>query len=253
MVAVGWFERTVVAPGKLPLLLALVAFVVGFGAARTVTRLIRAGRGPFHDISSRGGTHIHHAVPGVVLMLAGGFGALTPTGVPMAREVGAVVFGVGAGLVLDEFALLLYLQDVYWTEQGRRSVEAAMVTAALVALALAGVTPFGIDEMSAAERRNRTLVTGVVAGDFLLVVTVLLKGKPRTALLGVFVPVAALVGAVRLARPDSPWARLLYRRRPRAQARARARARRYDARWRATGRRVQDLVGGRPDGDGPQS
>lgn len=65
-----WWERNIIEPGKLPLLLALTAFVLTFLITRVITRLIRAGKGPFRNISGSGGVHIHHVVPGVVLTVA---------------------------------------------------------------------------------------------------------------------------------------------------------------------------------------
>lgn len=70
-----WFSRNIVEPGKLPMLLALTSFIVTFLVTRTIVRLIRAGKGPFGNVSS-GGLHIHHVVPGVVLTVIGGFGAV---------------------------------------------------------------------------------------------------------------------------------------------------------------------------------
>lgn len=78
-----------------------------------------------------------------------------------------MVFGIGAGLVLDEFALILHLDDVYWSEAGRKSVEAVVLTAALVGLVLAGFTPFGVDGMSQDELQDRANVIATVAGNFL--------------------------------------------------------------------------------------
>ncbi|KAF0648538.1 hypothetical protein K701_18245 [Streptomyces fradiae ATCC 10745 = DSM 40063] len=240
-----WFMRDIVEPGKLPLLLALASFVATFLVTRTVTRLIRAGRGPFRDVST-GGVHIHHVVPGVVLTLIGGFGAIGAQG-QVAAAVCAVVFGVGAGLVLDEFALILHLADVYWTEQGRQSVEAVVLTTALVALVLSGAAPLGVDELTPEERRDRLNVLLTVVVNLLFVVVALVKGKLRTAVIGTLVPLVAVVGAVRLARPDSPWARRFYRRRPRARSRARRRADRHDRRWAWLGRGFQELIAGTPD------
>lgn len=240
-----WWEQGIVEAGKLPLLLGLTAFLVTFAVTRTVTRMIRAGRGPFGDISA-GGVHLHHAVPGVVLMVAGGFGAIASAQYGPGAAVAAIVFGVGAGLVLDEFALIVYLQDVYWSEQGRRSVEMVTVTGAVVLLVLAGSAPFGVDTLTAEERQDRVAVMTTVAFHFGCSAVSFAKGKPLVAIFGVLLPLVSLFGAVRLARPDSPWARRFYRRRPRALARAHRRAARHDRRWAAPVRRVQDLLAGTP-------
>ncbi|KOU10233.1 membrane protein, partial [Streptomyces sp. NRRL F-4711] len=222
-----WWQRNIVEPGKLPLLLALTAFVLTFVVTRVVTRLIRAGKGPFGNVEA-GGVHIHHVIPGVVLTVIGGFAAVAGGRQGFGSALAAVVFGIGAGLVLDEFALILHLDDVYWSEAGRQSVEVVVLTAALVGLVLAGFTPFGVDGVSQGESQDRTNVILTVAGNFLFSLLALAKGKARLAVFGVIVPVIALIGAVRLARPGSPWARRFYAHRPRARAKARLRAYRHD-------------------------
>ncbi|MGX4692620.1 hypothetical protein [Streptomyces sp. JNUCC 63] len=241
-----WLERNIVEPGKLPLLLALAAFVLTFVVTRTITRLIRAGKGPFGNVKA-GGLHIHHVVPGVVLTVLGGFGAVASNGRGLGTEASAVVFGIGAGLVLDEFALILHLDDVYWTEAGRKSVEVVVITAALVGLVLAGFSPFGVSNLSAGELQNRGTVIITVVVNFLFSLVALSKGKGRIALFGVIIPFIALFGAIRLARPGSYWARRFYRRRPRARARAGLRADRHDRRWSGPRRAFQDWIGGKPD------
>ncbi|MEU7024870.1 hypothetical protein ABZ990_30165 [Streptomyces sp. NPDC046203] len=238
-----WFSRNIVEPGKLPMLLALTAFVLTFLVTRTITRLIRAGKGPFRDLSS-GGTHIHHVVPGVVLTVLGGFGAVASGRYGLGAAVFAVLFGAGAGLVLDEFALILHLDDVYWTDEGRKSVEVVVFTAALVLLGLVGFAPFGVNDVTADERQNRAAFLVSLAVNFLFVLVTLVKGKFRTAVIGTLIPFVALVGALRLARPGSWWARRFYRRRPRARARSRIRGYRGDKRWTRVRRKVQDLIGG---------
>ncbi|MER6985177.1 hypothetical protein ABT317_51645, partial [Streptomyces carpinensis] len=234
-----WLYRNIVEPGKLPLLLALGAFVVTFLVTRVITRLIRAGKGPFGNVKA-GGLHIHHVVPGVLLIVFGGFGAVASSRYGFGAAAFAVVFGVGAGLVLDEFALILHLDDVYWTEAGRKSVEVVVLTAALVGLVLGGFSPFGVNDLTAGELQNRGTVIGSVVVNFVFSLVSLSKGKFRLAVFGVIVPFLALVGAVRLARPDSYWARRFYRRRPRARARAGLRAYRHDRRWAGPRRLVQD-------------
>lgn len=242
-----WWERNIIEPGKLPLLLAFGSLVVCFLLTRTITRLIRAGKGPFGNVSSSGGVHVHHVVPGIILMTVGGFGAVASSDHGVAAGVCAVVFGVGAGLVLDEFALVLYMADVYWTERGRWSVEVVVITVALVGMLLAGFLPFGVDSVGSQEEQSRAGVALTVAANLLFSLIALVKGKLRLAVLGVFIPLVAFVGAVRLARPGSPWARRLYDRRPRAARRAVDRAARHDARWRGPVRRFQDWLAGAPD------
>jgi hypothetical protein len=241
-----WWYRNIVEPGKLPLLLALGSFVLCFLLTRMVTRLIRAGRGPFRNISS-GGTHVHHVVPGVVLMTVGGFGAVAGSVSGAGAYVSAVLFGVGAGLVLDEFALILYMDDVYWSERGRQSVEVVVITVALVGMLLAGFLPFGVNSPTAGELAGRGAVVATVVVNFFFALVALVKGKPRLAILGVLVPFVALIGALRLARPGSPWASRLYRRRPRASRRAVERAARHDARWSGPRHKLQDWLAGAPD------
>jgi hypothetical protein len=238
-----WWERNIVEPGKLPLLLALASFILSFVITRTITRLIKADKGPFRNVAP-GGLHVHHVVPGVILTVIGGFGAVGSGRHGVGAAVSAVLFGVGAGLVLDEFALILHLHDVYWSEQGRQSVEVVVVTAALVALVLSGFLPFGVNEVSNAERGSRGVVVAEVCVNFAFALLALVKGKLRIAVIGVLVPLVAIVGAVRLARPGSPWARRVYRHWPRTRARARRRADRHDARWNGVRRRLQDWIGG---------
>ncbi|MEY6568954.1 hypothetical protein AB8B12_29320 [Streptomyces sp. PGLac3x] len=242
----AWWDRNIIDPGKLPLLLALAAFILAFVVVRGITRLIRAGKGPFRNLTP-GGLHIHHAVPGVLLMVAGGFCAVGSGRHGVGAGGAAVVFGVGAGLVLDEFALILHLSDVYWTEQGRQSVEVVVMAAALGVLVLAGFSPLGVADVGPEAHDGRT---GVIVGtlvNFCFVVLALLKGKPRMAVLGVLVPLLALVGAVRLARPDSFWARRFYRDRHRTRARATLRYYRRDRRWAGPRHRLENLIGGAPD------
>ncbi|GAV46398.1 hypothetical protein [Streptomyces acidiscabies] len=241
-----WLQRNIVEPGKLPLLLALTAFVLTFLLTRLVTRLIRAGKGPFGNVKA-GGLHIHHVVPGVILTVIGGFGAIATGTHGAGACASAVCFGIGTGLVLDEFALILHLDDVYWTEEGRKSVEVVVLTAALVGLVLLGYSPLGVDDLSNDEVAGRGVALTTVAINFLLSLIALAKGKARTAIFGIIVPTVALIGAIRLARPKSPWARHFYTHRPRARARSERRATRSDRRWSRVRRCVEELVGGKPD------
>ncbi|MEV6049559.1 hypothetical protein [Streptomyces sp. NPDC052107] len=241
-----WWVRNIVEPGKLPLLLALAAFLFTFVVTRVITRLIRAGKGPFGNVKA-GGLHIHHVVPGVVLTVVGGFGAVASDRHGAGGAIAAVLFGMGVGLVLDEFALILHLDDVYWTEEGRKSVEIVVLTAALVGLLLAGFAPFGVNDLSAQELQDRGGALSTIAMNFLFSLVALSKGKARIAVFGAIVPLVALVGAVRLARPGSPWARRFYGRRPRARAKAALRVYRHDRRWARRTRAVQDWIGGKPD------
>ncbi|GHD97997.1 hypothetical protein [Streptomyces alanosinicus] len=241
-----WWERNIVEPGKLPLLLALTAFVFTFVVTRVITRLIRAGKGPFGNVKA-GGLHIHHVVPGVVLTVIGGFGAVASDRHGAGGAIAAVLFGTGAGLVLDEFALILHLDDVYWSDEGRKSVEVVVVTAALVGLLLAGFSPFGVNDLSRQELQDRGGALTTIAMNFLFALVALGKGKARIAVFGAIVPLVALVGAVRLARPGSPWARRFYGHRPRARAKAALRAYHHDRRWDRPRRVLQDLIGGKPD------
>ncbi|MFD4022220.1 hypothetical protein ACFWRV_01690 [Streptomyces sp. NPDC058576] len=242
----SWWQREIVEAGKLPLLVALASFVLTFLVTRLVTRLIRAGRGPFRNITS-GGVHLHHVVPGILLMVGGGFGTAASSNRGLVPSISALLFGVGAGLVLDEFALVLHMDDVYWSEHGRKSVEAVVLTTALGAMLLLGFLPFGPTADPAEEQGGRLVVALTVAWHVLLSLVAVAKGKLRLAVLGVCVPLVGLVAAVRLARPGSWWANRFYARRPRASRRSAARAARHDARWSGPRRRLHDLLGGAPN------
>jgi hypothetical protein len=139
------------------LFLASLAFLVTFGIVRGITHLIRAGIGPFHNVSS-GGLHIHHLVWGILLLLVVGYIWLIEagTGSNLLSSLTAVGYGVGAALALDEFALWLNLQDVYWTGPGRESIDAVVIFAA-------------------------GLSVGIWGGPFLREVTLHLFGRRKTA------------------------------------------------------------------------
>lgn len=240
-----WWMRNIVEPGKLPLLLALVTFVLTFAVTRLVTRMIRAGRGPFRNVTP-GGMHIHHVVPGILLMTVGGFTAFAGGRHGWGAGVAAVLFGMGAGLVLDEFALVLHLDDVYWSKAGAQSVEVVLVTFALTLLLLSGFSPLGVNSVGDDEEQSRLGAALTALGNFAFVLIALAKGKSWMALVGVLIPPVALFGALRLGKPTSPWAKRLYGRRPRARRRAARRTEAHMRRWGPLRRRIDYLVGGTP-------
>ena len=107
--------------------LASFAFFVAFVVVRVITHLIHAGHGPFHDVVTKGG-HIHHLVWGIILLLGVGYLWLIQVGIGRAAgdqwssRLTALLFGAGAALTLDEFALWLTFRDVYWEREGRLSM-----------------------------------------------------------------------------------------------------------------------------------
>ena len=189
------------------------------------------------SIQTEGGLHVHHLVFGIVLLMVAGFCefAFQP-GAPW-LEIMAAAFGVGMGLTLDEFALWLHLDDVYWAEEGRRSVDAVIFAAVLGGALVLGFTPL--------ESGDTSSVLGIAALlglDLGCSVIAALKGKYTSAVVGILVPLVGLVAAVRLAKPESPWARRWYAEGGRRLTRATARYERSRRRY----RRWQDRIGGAP-------
>ena len=119
------------------LFLASIGFLVTFGIVRAITHLIRAGVGPFHNVSS-GTLHIHHLVWGILLLLLVGYSWLVAPAAGWFPRLLAVAYGVAAALTLDEFALWLNLADVYWATLGRESIDAVVIFAALLSVGIWG-------------------------------------------------------------------------------------------------------------------
>jgi hypothetical protein len=237
-----WFQHDIIATGRLPLFCYFVTLIVAFIATRINVRLIRAKVGWFRNVNI-GEMHIHHVVFGVVLMLVGGVaGLIVSSGSQIGQAIAAGVFGVGSALVLDEFALILHLHDVYWEEEGRTSVDAVFIAVAVTGLLLIGLRPLTWD--------YGTLVSPAVliVANLVLAVVTLLKGKIWTGMAGLFVPPMLLVGAFRLARPGSPWAHWFFAKR---SPRKMARAIRREERWRRPVIRAkiafQEFLSGRHD------
>jgi hypothetical protein len=213
------YDSGIQAPGKETHFLVLLAFVLSFGFIRTSAHMIRAEVSWWPgNVETKGGTHIHHLVWGILLLIASGYVGIALDPESPWRELVAVLFGIGLGLTLDEFALWLNLEDVYWAEKGRQSIDAVIVTACLLAITLLGLS-FWIDVLQAVlvslgfggarlsgGESAAALVPLQLAGACLALVC-FLKGKRFAGIVGLFVPVIALVGAVRLAKPGSRWAR----------------------------------------------
>lgn len=126
-------------PRRERLFLASVAFFVAFGVIRIVVHAIRAGRGPFHNVEV-GATHIHHLVFGILILLLVGYLWLVQVGVGrgLGSRLTALAYGVGSALTLDEFALWLNLEDVYWQRQGRESIDAVVLFGGFLSIGLWG-------------------------------------------------------------------------------------------------------------------
>ena len=187
----------------------LSAFVISFLFIRTSARLIRSPRVTWWpgSVKTSSGLHLHHLVWGIVLVLVAGFLSFVTKAKSPWEEILAALFGIGAGLTLDEFALWIHLRDVYWAEEGRSSFDAVIVAVVLGGLIVVGIAPFDLSRNAAS---IETLVIAVVV-DVLLAVLAILKGKPMMGLIGIFIPFVSLVAAIRLAAPRSPWARRFYK------------------------------------------
>src|SRR2546423_817962 len=176
--------------GRGPAFLVLLAFLLSFGFIRTSARLMRSPKVTWWpgSVTTDSGLHIHHLVWGISLLLLSGFVAFATELGPPWLHITAVVFGIGAGLTLDEFALWVHLKDVYWSDEGRSSVDAVILSAAFAALVVIGVRPFGLDEFSSVA--GTISVTAVCV---LLAAVTFLKGRVMLGVIAIFIP---LVGAL---------------------------------------------------------
>lgn len=240
MALIGFYRDHIIDTGRQPAFLLLAAFLITFALTRLYTRLARV-RG--WGSGSAGGIHLHHMAFGIVLILLAGFFdlALDP-GHPW-LEIIAIAFGIGAALTLDEFALWLYLKDVYWTEEGRSSIDAIILAVLLAGLVSMGLAPLGIDATYSAETLAFWIVVNLLAS-----LIALLKGKLYLGVAGLFIPFLSWFGAIRLARPSSPWARWRYRNNEQKLAKARAREEKRKRRK----LRIRDWIGGEPHLKSPQ-
>ncbi|WP_431679330.1 hypothetical protein [Kitasatospora sp. KL5] len=237
------YREHIVDAHKQPLFLLLVGFIVAFVGIRFSVRMIRAQVRWWPGNITPGGLHIHHMVFGLGFLLVGGIGVFATNGGHPWIDWFGLCFGIGCGLVLDEFALILHLDDVYWSEQGRKSVDAVVLVLLGTALLLTGYVPLGV----VPGQDTRWGLVAVISVNALVSVVALIKGKMWTGLLGIMVPGLAWVGAVRLARPGSPWARWRYTGRPRRMQRAVRRERLLHARADLARTWLFDLIAGAPD------
>lgn len=221
--------------------LVLAAFVVSFLLIRTSARLTRSVSWWPGGVQTEGGVHVHHLVWGICLMMLTGFLAFALPLEPPWWHLVAIAFGVGAGFTMDEFALWVHLDDVYWAQEGRASLDAVVVAAAFAGLVVMGTQPFGLDDPASIS--GTAVAVTVVLG---LAIACFVKGRILLGVIGLFIPVVALVGAARLGRPTSPWGRRRYRgeRLIRSQTRFGT-----DSAAARVERRLGDLVAGAPSGD----
>ncbi len=236
------YETSVYEAGREPIFVALVAFLICFAITRGYTRAARVrgwGSGSVH------GVHLHHVVVGIILALASG--ALIIGFEPVENPFDLLlcaVFGSGTALILDEFALVFRLDDVYWSDEGRASIDAVIIAFTVGVLVLLHVVPFDADT---ADDSVRWITFAILTTHVVLVLVVFLKAKLLTGVAAMFIPFVSLVGAMRLAKPHSPWARVFYKPGSKRMLRAGARQRKHEARWDARTKRLLDLIGGAPD------
>jgi len=227
------------------LFLVLLGILLSFGFIRMSTRLMRSPKVPWWpgSIVSDGGLHVHHLVFGIVLMMIAGTLSFAGFATGVVYDLCAFAFGIGIGLTIDEFALWVYLDDVYWKEEGRSSVDAAVLAVAALGLVLLGIRPFEFEDGDAA-----AVIASVttIAFNFAMAIICLLKQRLWHGAIGLMVTPLALYGAIRLGKPGSPWAKRRYGdRNPAKQERAERRFR-PDRRTERLKRAVRDGLGGAP-------
>jgi hypothetical protein len=203
------YDKHIQAPGKELHFLILIAFVCSFAFIRTSAHMIRAQVSWWPgNVQTKSGTHVHHLVWGILLLLAMGYlGIASDLGSPW-MELVAIAFGIGMGLTLDEFALWLNLEDVYWQSKGRQSIDAVVVTSSLLVIALLGLQ-FWIDVWDAVlvmlgfDRGSSWIAIPIQAVGVALAVVCFRRGRKLAGMFGLFVPLVALIGAVAPARSSA--------------------------------------------------
>jgi hypothetical protein len=225
--------------------LVLVGFLGAFAFIRMSTRIIRSESVSWWpgNIESDSGVHVHHLVFGIVTMMAAGTLGFVADGRTPFTEICALLFGIGVGLTIDEFALWVHLEDVYWEREGRSSIDATVIAASLMLLIVLGISPMAIDSSS-----TEALITSIVLAIFAFgcVAICFAKGRALHGTIGIFVAPVAFYGAGRIGKPSSAWARYRYaERRPKKQAKAEDRfaPERRTERFKEA---FRDIVGGKP-------
>jgi hypothetical protein len=225
--------------------LVLVGFVGSFAFIRMSTRIIRSESVSWWpgNIESETGLHLHHLVFGIVTMMVAGTLGFVGDGRSPFTEICALLFGVGTGLTIDEFALWVHLEDVYWEREGRSSIDATVIAASLMLLMVLGVSPLTI-ESGSVQAVIGSVLGGLIA--FAFVAVCFLKGRVLHGTIGIFLVPVAIYGACRIGKPGSAWARRRYgERRPEKQAKAVSRfsPERRTERFKEA---FRDIVGGKP-------
>lgn len=225
--------------------LVLVGFLGSFAFIRMSTRIIRSESVSWWpgNVESESGVHVHHLVFGIVTMMVAGTLAFVADGRTPYTEICALGFGIGVGLTIDEFALWVHLEDVYWAKEGRSSIDATVIAAAVMLLIVLGANPLTIDSGSPGVVILSILATAFV---FLMVAICFLKGRILHGVIGFFIFPIAIYGACRIGKPGSSWARRRYgERRPKKQVKAEDRFH-PDRRTERFKEAFRDIVGGKP-------
>ena len=225
--------------------LVLVGLLGSFAFIRMSTRIIRSEAVSWWpgNIESEGGVHVHHLVFGIVTMMVAGTLGFVADGRQPWTEICALFFGIGIGLTIDEFALWVHLEDVYWEREGRSSIDATVIAASLMILVVLGVSPVTFDSSTTEQVISSIFVILVV---ILVVAISLAKGRVLHGILGIFISPLAIYASCRIGKPDSLWAKRRYgARRPKKQAKAERRFR-PERRTERFKERFRDLVGGKP-------
>jgi lysyl-tRNA synthetase, class II len=204
------YDKDIQVPGKEAHFLILIAFVSSFGFIRFSAHMIRAQVSWWPgNVETKSGTHIHHMFWGILLLITMGYIGIATSIPDPWFELVALAFGIGMGLTMDEFALWLNLEDVYWKEKGRESIDAVVVTVALLVIALLGLQ-FWIDVYDAVlvlagfDRGNAVVAIPIQLVGIALAVVCFRRGRKFVGLVGLFVPLVALVGALVPSRRQKP-------------------------------------------------
>ena len=204
------FQREIVDSGRLTAFLFFVALLGTFGFIRMSTWMIRKQVSWWPGNVEVGGTHVHHLVWGICAMMIFGYvGVVHQPGSPW-WEIITVLFAIGMGLALDEFALWVELKDVYWEKDGRKSIDAMIIAGCATGILLVGFSSW----LTLGDKVEDAVFAG--AGAFGLVgiaiaIVNATKEKLWWALASLIFWPAGVAPALRLAKPHSIWARRFYR------------------------------------------